>query len=105
MCNILQWFLSLVRRLITFFHPKLHSDCPQGSSLFPLVFSWHFPASVSPILLALPNPISLGFPRHVNLSTHLREPVSETTKYRLPPSLYLPGLAVSILRAVSLLEM
>jgi hypothetical protein len=37
-------------------------------------------ASAREMLVALPSPISFGLPRHVNRSTHLREPVSETIK-------------------------
>src|SRR6476660_8775882 len=37
-------------------------------------------ASARGTLVALPSPISFGLRRHVNRSTHLREPVSETIK-------------------------
>ena len=56
-------------------------------------------ASASGTSFALPRPISLAAPRHVKRRTHFREPVSETIKYRLPPSLCLPGFAVATLRA------
>jgi len=50
----------------------------------------------------VPSPISFALPLHVKRRTHLRDPVGETIRYRLPPSLYLPGLAVATFRAVSL---
>ena len=37
-------------------------------------------ASASDTLAALPRPISVGLPRDVNLRTHLRAPVLETTR-------------------------
>ena len=50
----------------------------------------------------VPRPISRALPRQVKRRTHLREPIGETIRYRLPPSLYLPAFAASTFRAVSL---
>jgi hypothetical protein len=49
-------------------------------AIFRLALAAFSRASARGTLAALPSPISFARPRHVNRSTHLRDPVSETIK-------------------------